>query len=251
MKNLLSIFTFLFFTFYTTAQISPPGLGHAKTASWFATGMRNKLSTKWESMSYLGVGLKTETSINPVGKPIILVLNEEFYRKLKNSWNFSVALSFRNQRQKIPLSDQTVNQQEIRFYGRLFYVFKFSKLKMTPTVRQELRKFFFPKTLTDAESFALRSRLRLQLSMNLNQDASKKVIVSSEQLFSAEQNSISKQWGSLKYKESRFLIYYSVKPKKSSLTYDIGYMNNLVGGNHPYDVSYLSLDLILNNRREK
>lgn len=250
MKKLIIIFTLLFFTFQTIAQISPPGLGHSEMPSWFAAGIRNRLDSKWESMSYLGIGFKDITAINSNKNPAILVLNQEFIRQLKNNWNYSLALSLRNQKQQISSTNQTLDQQEIRLYGRLSHAFKFSKLKLTPTFRQELRKFFSPKSLIDSESLALRSRLRLQLSINLNEDASKKIIISSEQLFSAEKNELSKNWSDLKYKESRFLIYYSVTPRKSNITFDIGYMNNLVGGNNPYTVNYLSLDLIFNYRKK-
>ncbi|WP_165850779.1 DUF2490 domain-containing protein [Chryseobacterium sp. 5_R23647] len=250
MKRFLIIFTVCFFAVNLSAQISPPGLGHAKTASWLAAGVKQKLSKNWESMSYFGMGRTGETSLNPIEKPSILVLNQEFYKQLKNNWKYSFAVSFRNQKEKNTADNNIVDQQEIRLYGRLSHVFKSSKLKVTPTFRQEFRKFFAPKSLEDAESFALRSRLRLQLSIDLNEDASKKIILSSEQLFSTEKDAVSKEWSDWKYHESRFLAYYSVTPKNSAVTFDIGYMNNLVGGSHPYDVSYLAFDVVFNGKRK-
>lgn len=247
----MSTFIVLFFATKLPAQISPPGLGHSKTASWFAAGFKQKLNKKWQSMTYFGMGRTSGNSLNPIEKPAIFVLNQEFYHQLKNNLKYSFALSLRDQKEIIPSNGKTVDQQEIRLYGRLSYAFKSKKFKITPTFRQEFRKFFAPKSLKDAESFALRTRLRLQLSIGLNQDASKKLILSSEQLFSTEKDALSKEWSDLQYHESRFLAYYSVTPKNSSVTFDIGYMNNLVGGNHPYDVSYLALDLVFNGRRRE
>ncbi|WP_312077037.1 DUF2490 domain-containing protein [Chryseobacterium sp.] len=250
MKNLMSTFIVLFFATKLPAQISPPGLGHSKTASWFAAGIKQKLNKNWQSMTYFGMGRTSGNSLNPIEKPAIFVFNQEFYHQLKNNLKYSFALSLRDQKEIIPSNGKTVDQQEIRLYGRLSYAFKGKKFKITPTFRQEFRKFFAPKSLEDAESFALRTRLRLQLSVDLNEDASKKLFLSSEQLFSTEKDALSKEWSDLQYHESRFLAYYSVTPKNSSVTFDIGYMNNLVGGNHPYDVSYLAMDVVFNGRRK-
>lgn len=251
MKKFLVLSALIGIFLHISAQISPPGLGHAKSASWFALGIKKKINEKWESMSYFAMGRTGETLLNPVQKSSIWVLNQEFYRTFKSNWKYSFALSLRDQKEKMAATNQTVDQQEIRLYGRLSYAFKGSKFKITPTFRQEFRKFFAPKSLEDAETFALRSRLRLQLSVDLNEDATKKVIISSEQLFSTEKDFVSKEWSDLKYHESRFLAYYSVTPKNSAVTFDIGYMNNLVGGNHPYDVSYLALDVVFNGKKRK
>ena len=244
MRCFLSVIILLFFDFNLSAQISAPGLGNAKTASWFATGFKQKMNENWESMTYFGMGRTSENALDFIGKPAILVLNQEFYHQLKNNLQYSFALSLRDQKVQNSENRKTIDQQEIRLYGRLSYAFKGEKFKITPTFRQEFRKFFAPKSLEDAESFAFRSRFRLQLSIDLNQDASKKLILSSEQLFSTEKGAVSKEWSDMQYHESRFLAYYSVTPKNSSVTFDIGYMNNLVGRNHPYDVSYLALDIV-------
>lgn len=111
-------------------------------------------------------------------------------------------------------------------------------------MRQEVRKFFLPKSLTGYTNLALRSRFRLQASFSLDEDQSKKIIVSSEQLFSTENPINSNDWVDFNYHESRFLLYYSTKSKSSPVTFDIGYMNNLVGGAHPYDASYIAIDIV-------
>lgn len=203
-------------------------------------------------MSYVGMGrISGSESLNPISKPLIFVINQEFYKQLKNKLKFSLALSFRNQKEEIPSKNKIVNQQELRFYGRISRSFNAGKLKITPTFRQEIRKFFVPDGLEDDESFSFRSRFRVQLSFNLNSDESKKIILSDEQLFSVDKDDVTKNWTDFKYNESRFMLYYSVSPKKSPVIINIGYMNNLVGGSHPYDASYVAFDIILKNPIQK
>ena len=85
MKKFL-IITVLIFLFVNNAfaQISSPGLGKAKAASWFAVGFSKNLDTikdgGWKSMTYLGLGRKSNPdNKNPFYKPAILVVNQEFY----------------------------------------------------------------------------------------------------------------------------------------------------------------------------
>lgn len=244
MKKWVSLLIVFFCITAFKAQISPPGLGRSKTASWLAIGAKKKLSSKWQMMYYFGVGRVSEASLNPVKNPSILVLNQEFFKQLSKGWKYSVAMSFRTQREKVPLSEDFVQQEEFRLYGRLSKSFNVAKLKLTPTIRQEVRKFFAPKNLINANDFALRSRVKIQATFNLNEMASKKIILSSEQLFSTEKALNTKEWSSLSYHESRFLLYYSVTPENSPVTFDVGYMNNVIGGSHPYDASYLAIDII-------
>ncbi|MEZ4891167.1 MAG: hypothetical protein R2779_11655 [Crocinitomicaceae bacterium] len=61
MKTLIvCLAIFCLSTVELVAQISPPGLGRATAASWFALGISQKLDTiegkGWQSMSYIGLG---------------------------------------------------------------------------------------------------------------------------------------------------------------------------------------------------
>lgn len=243
MRNLSFILVFIL-SINVVAQISPPGLGHTKTASWVAVGVKEKVSEKWQMMSYFGVGRVSGSTINPFKSSSILVVNQEFFKQLKKGWKYSFAISGRSQNKNISSNNQSLQQKELRLYGRFSKSFILSRVKITPTVRQEVRKFFLPKSLTDYTDLALRSRFRLQASFSLDEDQSKKIIVSSEQLFSIENPINSNDWGDFNYHESRFLLYYSTKSKSSPVTFDIGYMNNLVGGAHPYDASYIAIDIV-------
>ena len=70
---------------------------------------------------------------------------------------------------------------------------------------------------------------------------------SAEALFSITNDS-SKGWGKPDYKESRFCLYYCYSPDDFPVTFDIGYMNDLIGyGSHITDASYLAVDIIIKN----
>ena len=94
MRNLMSTFIVLFFATKSPAQISPPGLGHSKTASWFAAGFKQKLNEKWQSMTYFGMGRTSGNSLNPIEKPAILVFNQEFYHQLKKQSEIFFCIKF-------------------------------------------------------------------------------------------------------------------------------------------------------------
>ncbi|WP_333852933.1 hypothetical protein [Epilithonimonas sp.] len=95
------------------------------------------------AIDYVGMGrISGSESLNPMSKPLIFVINQEFYKQVKNKIKFSLALSFINQKEETPLENKIANQKELRFYSRLSQSFNAGKLKITPTFRQEFRKFF-------------------------------------------------------------------------------------------------------------
>jgi hypothetical protein len=231
-------------------------LGKARTASWLAFGIRQELDTikgrGWQSMTYVGIGREsTPNTINPIDKPAIIVLNQEFYHQFHNNWQYSFALSYRNQDEyidSIPFSHDTPgSKQEFRTYARLSYLFKNSRLKFTPTLRQEFRKYYSPNFHSVSENFQLRTRFRLQLKINLDLEQVHRLVLSSEQLFSVSQYNSTNKWGGYDYRESIFCIYYSYSPKNSPFIFNLGYMNNLVGKKAVYDVHYVAFDIIVEN----
>lgn len=139
------------------AQISPPGMGETNTASWFAFGVRQSLDSaeKTKSFTYVGLGrISGPESNNPLKYPDIFVLNQEFYHRFHKNWQYSLALSYRNQDEygdeKSFNSISPAHKQEIRTYGRFMCQLKKNNLKFVATYRQEFRSFF------DPHSFAMR-----------------------------------------------------------------------------------------------
>jgi hypothetical protein len=254
-KNFFVLLTFLVvFVRQSFAQISPPGEGKARTADWFALGIRQKLDTTegrgWQSMSYIGLGRKSNPdNYNPFFKHEIFVMNQEFYHQLPNAWQYSFALSYRRQDE---YSDRPPYEheypgliQEFRLYGRLSYTFYHSRFKLTPTFRQEVRNFYTVNFENTDEIVQMRSRVRLQLTAGLDRDNIHRLMASSEQLFAVSKEQAPAHWTAFNYRESRFSLYYSYSPK--TITFSVGYMNNLVGAKKPYDVHYIALDIVIEN----
>jgi hypothetical protein len=252
--RLILFFAFLLLTRQILGQISPPGLGAAKTVSWFAFGVKQELDTlkKWQSMSYIGLGRKSNpNNYNPLFKSSILVLNQEFYHQFHKHWQYSIALSYRRQDQyddNPPYEHEIPNiEQEFRLYSRFSYILKTSRIKFVPTFREEFRKFYSPNFRNVPEDFQLRSRLRLQLTVTLNAKKTQRLIVSSEQLFSVSKETTPNTWTDFNYRESRFSLYYSLAPQSIPFIFSIGYMNNIVGYKSPLSVNYLAFDIIFVN----
>lgn len=241
---------FLIVTCY--GQISPPGLGTAKTASWFATGVRQEIGKGWQSMTYLGMGRKNEPDqYNPLAKQGIWIANQEFTYKFQKAWQTSFALSYRYQdeyRKEAPYDHaDPAAKQEFRTYARIAYNFRMPRMKIVPTLRQEFRKFYSPDFDQLSDRFQLRSRFRLQLIASLNKKKTQALTISSEQLFTIIKLSEPGEWSPFGYSESRFGLYYSYSFTKTPLILTIGYMNNLVGKKNPFMAHYLSIDLVWEN----
>ncbi|WP_245849591.1 DUF2490 domain-containing protein [Hymenobacter crusticola] len=203
-------------------------------------------------MSYIGLGrISNPTDYNPFDKSAILVLNQEFYYRFHKHWQSSFALSYRRQNEyfdSYPYErENPAFEQEFRFYSRFSYVLETRRFKFIPTFRQEFRKFYTPTFAREAENFQLRSRVRLQLSINLDAAKTHQIILSSEQLFSASKLYAPSQWEKLAYRESRFVGYYSFAPKSLPFIFDLGYMANRLGTTSPIYVHYAALDVIWKN----
>lgn len=252
-RTFIHIFSMVCICWNGMTQISPPGLGAAHSASWFAAGIRQDIDSagNWQSVSYAGFGRKSNpTNYSPFYKPEIFVVNQEFYHTFRKNWQYSVALSYRRQdeyQDSYPFERETPGiVQEFRFYSRLSYVFKTPRIKFVPTIRQDVRTFFNPDFSTPDEVFQLRSRFRMQLTVNLTKTANHKLITSAEQLFAASQERNEKM-GAFNYRESRFCLYYSYSPSRIPVVINLGYMNNLIGNQKPYSVHYLAVDVIIQN----
>ncbi|HEX5660296.1 MAG TPA: hypothetical protein VFX59_24040 [Polyangiales bacterium] len=226
-----------------SAQISPPGLGEAETATWVAAGVRQQLDARRASMTYAGAGAVNEHLELP-NEPAILVVNEELYDKFAEHWVYSLALSYRRQNE-YSLHEAVERRQEVRFYGRLSNVLQAGRLKLSSTFRPELRTFYTTSFAPDDEPLQLRFRVREQLAVRLDTNGVHHVIGSAEVLSSIAK---ARRWGELAYRESRFCLYYSLDREQWPVVLNVGYMNDLIGrGSAVADVHYLAFDVTWEN----
>jgi hypothetical protein len=236
-------------------QITPPGMGDAKTGSWFALGLRQGLDTSnsKQSVTYVGWGTKSHPdNRNPFQKPGMFIANEEWYHQFHPHFQYTAALSYRRQYEygdDPPYAPESPRlRQEIRVYGRFSYIWKSRRLRLALTFREDIRKFFTPDFRNWPETFQLRSRLRGQLGINIDPARVHRIILGAEALFPVSYNLPTSSWGIWGYKESRIACYYSVAPPDWHLSFNFGYMNNLLGtGTNLQSVHYLALDIILEN----
>lgn len=97
-QNKTLVLAVLFMTVFSSsyAQLSPPGLGKEKTASWFAFGIKQSLDSLEHKVSttYVGLGYKSDPdNNNPSTNMAILILNEEISNRYHQNWEYSYALS--------------------------------------------------------------------------------------------------------------------------------------------------------------
>lgn len=246
------LFTLIFclaFSLKTFAQLTPPGLGETNSAFWSAVGVSQKLNEKNTSKTYFGTGFISGTDErNPFNAPSIMVLNQEFFHKLNSKWQYSYALSYRRQHEydeEFDRLEETGIKQEFRVYGRMGYTAHIGSSKWATTLRQEVRKFYTADFANVPDALQLRTRLKTQLTVPLDNEVHNSIIGSAEVLFAMAQDT-HEGWNQPDYKESRFCLYYSYSPKDYPVILDVGYMNDLIGyGSDTADVSYLAMDIII------
>lgn len=241
------------------AQLSPPGLGKAKTASWFAFGLKQSLDSmkRMESTTYIGMGRKSGLDeSNPMSNFAILVINEEISNHFREHWIFSYALSYRRSNLFEPFAPyEDLNpaiEQEFRAYSRFSYVTGNDGIQWKNTMRQEFRKFYNSDFSNPDETFQLRTRFKTQLNIDLGTQKIHQIIGSAEILFSiSKENYPENKWSKFGYKESRFGLYYSLSPRDIPFVFDFGYIHNIIGRSDVVDVNYIALDIIWKNPFKK
>lgn len=255
-KRYLASLLFLLMTSLGSAQIVPPGLGDMGSSGWMAIAIDQNINryeeTGWKSTTYFGVGrVSGKEHDQPLKKPGIFVLNQEFYNRFKPNWEYSLALSLRNQRlytSKAPFEPaDPPSKKEIRLYSRFSYLHKIGSVSITPTLRQEIIKYFTPDFEDFSESWRIRTRFRLKFGVPLKADNSHKILLYSEQLFSFSRHLETERWSRFSYADSRFSSYYSVSPAQLPFTFNVGYMLNLMGKGPAKTGHYLALDVIWKN----
>lgn len=233
------------------AQLSAPGMGELEFGNWYAVGMRQDITKDLESMTYVGQGLKSADGSKMLAlKPYIFVVNQEFYRELSNHWKVSLAGSYRHQKDEILNVDQESSydiQQEFRIYGRVSYVSKIGKAKLTQTARQEVRRFVDQNWNNTDSPIELRSRLKSQVAFPLDNQGTHKLTAGAELLFSTKRNNTSKVWSDLAFKETRLTMFYTYRMKEVPVALSVGYMNNMIKSQNYKSNHYLSLDVVIEN----
>lgn len=234
------------------AQLSPPGLGKARTAFWSAFGIKHKLDAlgKKESMTYFGLGQKSDPdNYNLLENQAILVLNHERYHNFKPNQQYSYAVSYRRQNNyesQAPYRSEGV-EQEFRIYGRYSYTVPIAdRWKWKNTIRQEFRKFYTTDFRPTDENFQFRTRLKTQLVYNFASKNKQALALSAEGLFAISKYNTNEKESKLGYKETRLGLYYFFQIPKTPFSMDIGYVNNLIKGYQAAKsgVHYLAVDLI-------
>ena len=239
---------------HAEAQITPPGLGRARSASWFAVGIRQELDTakSWQSMTYFGLGTKSHPErTNPLERHAIFIANQEFYHQVDKFGQYSFALSYRRQPEfssQAPFAlEEPPLQHEFRSYIRFVRFFYLSGNRIGLTFRQDFRRFYGPDLSPFPEDWQIRSRFRIQSTFQLDSRNRKRLILGAEALFPTSRDRVSKEWSRFQYRESRFSAFFSLSPPKSPFIFNMGYMLNLVGKEMPFAVHFLAFDLIIEN----
>lgn len=233
------------------AQFSPPRLGEANTASWFAIGLEQNIDKNEmiSSATHFGLGrISDPDDYNLVKKQSIYVVNEEVSHRFHKNWKYAVALSYRWQNKYMdtpPYALDTPNaRQELRIYGRFSYLNSLDQFNYSFSYRPEIRFFYNPDFSTATKNTQFRSRFRGKASFNLNPLNTHKIITTVELLFSTTKTD---NWSQFEYQETRLCLYYSVGFPKQKITLNIGYMNNLLGKSSITAVHYLALDIAIKN----
>lgn len=246
----------MLFSSPSSSQIVPAGLGKTNLNSWIAFGVKQDLGNKkdggWSSVTYAGIGrISNQNSHNLFRYSGIFILNQEFYNRFYSNWEYSLALSYR--KQDIYLKEAPYNhadppfKNELRFYIRFSYLWKTNFMEITPTIRQEISKYYTPAWSDFSENLRLRTRFRLKFNIPLTPEKDHRLILFSEQLFSTSQNVSNRKWSPFEYADSRFSLYYSLSPQNTPVTFNFGYMLNWVNDSPDYTGHYFAIDAILNN----
>lgn len=238
-------------TSFLHAQVSPPGLGDTNAASWLALGLRQDLNEDktFESMTYVGYGaISDDDNYSLTSKPSIIVINQEFLNDLNKNLKLSYALSYRNQKEyeinELTNTEFSKTQKEFRVYSKLAYINQLGRVKLTQTVRQEVRRFVDSDWKNTSNPLQLRTRLKTQVAVSLDIKEQHTLTFGAESLFSTSKNNYTKKWDSFKYNEARFTMFYTFRPKNTPVAISIGYMNNLIKKNTTHSVHYASLDFV-------
>lgn len=256
--NIKKIITclFLLISFQYFSQIVPPSHGNTNVATVFTFGIKQDMNRKdgigWMSDSYIAISRQSsQGSKNMFEKPGFFIINQEFYNRFLPNWEHSIALSYRRENRfsdEEPFeAENPAFKNEFRLYGRFSYLFKSKFVEITPTLRQEFMKYYNPDFTHYNETFRMRTRFRVKFTFNLTEDKVHKLALYSEQLFSTSLYNSADGLSDFAYDDSRFTLFYSYSPAEIPFTFNVGYMNSLIGYEKPYSIHNFALDVIWKN----
>lgn len=232
------------------AQIIPPGLGkEVNTVSWFALGLKQDLNKTVSSTTYIGHSSSSNSSnYNLYDHDALYVVNQEFSHHFKNHWKYSGAFRYSWQNfyetSNPYRKKESLSRQELRFYGRIYYLTKVNKVDLSFSYRPEYRLFYFSDFKPYKESAEFRSRFTGKVSAFINHQKTRKLIFGTELLFATDKTD---KWSTWEYHDSRFTLYYSMLFPEQKCSFNIGYMNDLIGKKMSNNVHYLAVDLTFKN----
>jgi len=238
------------------SQIFPDAVGEAKNAFWLATGFKQDiLKTNvplLTSSTSIGIGRKSNPdNFNLFQKHQSFILKESLSVRLKPKWKMSLGLGYyktRRYHDEAPFELlETPVQHEFRLSVTPTFQWTKNRFSMAANLSQEFRKYFAPKAGSINDDIQFRTRFRLLFSVNLDKEKVHKLVATSEQLFSISKDKNPEQWTDFNYRESRFCFYYSLSPKNWHVTFDLGYMYNLIEGEKRLGVHYLAFDVVVKN----
>lgn len=237
---------------FSFGQVTPPGLADGD-AAWMAVGLKQRLSNKkWSSKTVVGLArIGGEKTKNPFYRNGMFVLNQDFTNKFSKKWSYGFGLSYRRRNlYRNTLSFQPANpsiEQEFRLNGKIAYAYSTNRIKLSPSLKEEVRKFYTPSFDEFVKRIEFRTRFRITLTASLNKKKTHQLILISEQLFPVTQFSPSGEWTKLLYDESRFSLFYRFAPKTLPVAFELGYTNRLIGSKKAYSDHYFTFDIMINN----
>ncbi|WP_276371418.1 DUF2490 domain-containing protein [Chryseolinea sp. H1M3-3] len=233
-------------------QISPPGLDDTNVALWSAIGINQEISKRWSISAYAG----NSTKSNPdnfllTQKQAMFILNQETKFEISDRWSLSFCASYRRQNEyqaEHPfLSDDPRIKIENRYYLRFYFNENFNKIKLTVSLRPELRLFYSDRGHRWSPlDRGLRFRLKAQVSIPLSPSGANQLIVANEILTATdrERKENTYDWTRYSFTENRLSTYFR-HTFNHFLSTDVGIMHQIKASGEY--AAHVGIDLIFTN----
>ncbi|MDJ0364516.1 DUF2490 domain-containing protein [Hymenobacter sp. H14-R3] len=221
------------------AQIGAEAQG-GKLTTWVALGLDRELSTRWSSVTDMGVGRHSDPtgSLNPVKRTGLFVLTQDFVYRLRPHWRVSLSGGYwrRDAYQDAPPyeAEQPNNyRDELRPYARLHYDRTLGRVALTNSLRTDYRFYFTPGFEERWPTpFEFRLRDMVTARFPLDQAGHRFLILSDEVLTAtdaygpAATRAPGQSWSPYKLTENRLSVYYrrTLDIPRHHLDCDLGLM---------------------------
>lgn len=255
MKVRLTLLLIILFSMNDFAQISPPGIGKTNLISWFAFGIKQALDSNQTRFSNTNIGFGRSSKPDDYrifSRPTIFVVEEEFQHLFAQHWKYAVALSYRRKNvynDDAPFEASTPRfKNDFRIAAKGEYHFGFKKSNISTGLKQELTTSFTPRfSLALPTNLELRTRLYTKYQFEISSNKEHRLKLGAELYFRSRHYLQERKWGNLEYSETMFSLYYSFHPKNAPLTFDLGYVCDLIDMDHIFMAQHLALDVIWKN----